>query len=258
LDVAKETLLKARIALLISLLCLLLPSLSPALQMQLPEDPEILALLRSKIKGRDDFFEKKVKRLGDKAIDLEMFVATEAETKDAAIILADLPRLPSWALTNINNRPGGGNYLMKLTRMEYTPTGPGTYAVEFVLDLPLFKKTLYSNFKMSTKQNGDVTTMVGEMVPDPNSHVEWSEAVLKVFPAEKKPHRAWIYVKGRMKIRNWLLYEAMPEALLNRESGERTQIFIDNYLREEDRLHARAPSHLKRRAALDEAAPAPR
>lgn len=215
-------------------LCLV-ASRAPAISV--PTDAEILKQLKEKLATRGDYVDRKIQRMGNKTIEFESLVSTEADFGHATTILSDFSRYGKWGLTNINNKPSGGTYLLKVLNVEVQPKSPQTLITTILFDLPLLKHELRCYLNLHAIKKPDVYTILGD-VDGAGTYIESVEMVFKMFPAEKTPHRVWIYAKAIVKIRNWLLYEAMPDQLLKRETGERLQIVLDNYLREEDRFRA--------------------
>lgn len=202
-----------------------------------PTDEEALAKLTKVLsKQVPPYSERHIQRVGNKTILFEAYIAVEADAKLTATILSDFKNIPNWALININNKPGGGTYYVKVQEIKPDPKDSSLLNGFFKIDVPVFKSVLHGVFKLSSEEKASVFNFRGKMIPDTNSVLDSADAVLKSFPTPKKSPFRWIYVYSTVVLRNWLLYEAFPERLLKRESGERIQIVLDNYQNEEERL----------------------
>lgn len=179
------------------------------------------------------YTERKISRAGNKTVVFESVVAIEADAKQFTEILSDVKNYPKWALKNINVRPSGGNYYVKILDLISDPKDAAALKGLIRVDLPLFKHSLQALFKVYPEEKKDVFTIRANIVPDERSVLVGANVILKAFPAPNRPNFKWIYVKANILIRYWLLYEALPDKLLNKESGERVQIVLDNYTDEE-------------------------
>ena len=83
-------------------------------------------------------------------------------------------------------------------------------------------------------------TVYGETLVHPEASIAKAKGTLKVFRAPQ-PNRLWFYFTGESLFRSWIFYEALPERLLTRESGERVLTVIENYQQEEQRRRATPP-----------------
>ena len=213
----------------------------------LPPDGELLKVLRARLPSHGDAAERKVTRVGNRTIEFESWVSTEADFGDAKEILADWDHYGDWVLANINKKPSGGNYLVQILDLKPAAGQKDTVVTTVKIDLPLFQHELQCVLKLKSMGTPEAFTLIGDISGMTGTYIENVEAVLKMFPVEKTTNRAWIYVKGLVKLKNWLLYEAMPERMLKSETGQRIQTIVDNYLKEESRRRlARAPSTKKR------------
>lgn len=206
-------------------------------KIEIPSNDKILTLLRAKVGTKvDNYYERSVKRVGDKTVAVEIFASSEGDYKYAPKIFGDFPKYREWILHNINKRPSGGTYYLQMKDLVVKPGEPDIIVGNFVVDLPVFKKDMFRRFRAKSSQDKESFLVTVESVPLPDSVIGSGDGFMKVFPAPNNGTRLWYYLRGEVKIRNWLLYEALPDKLLARESGERVQQLLDNYLAQEDRL----------------------
>lgn len=201
-------------------------------------DEECLTLLRQHLGAHTDFVDRSLKRVGDQTVELEVFIVGEGDITIAHQVFSDFPRYGSWAIRNINRKPSGGNYMLQIRKLDPDPKDRSVLTADLAFELPLFSKEFKRAFRLSSTKNGRGFTLTGEAIHGETAIVGNADGFMKVFPAENKQGRLWIYVKGRAKIKNWLVYEALPDKLLARESAERIRLVMDNYLTEEDRIKA--------------------
>lgn len=204
-----------------------------------PTDEEILAKLKLKLGDKAEYTERNLRRIGNRTLELEVFVAGEGSYETATQVFSDWSHFADWALKNINRRADGGTYYMKINGLSVSATDNSVLEINSFLDLPMIKKEVKQKFRMKTeKPTKGVFTLSGEVILDEKSLLDTAGGYLKIFPVEGKSTRLWVYIRGEAKLKSWVIYEALPERLLTRESGERIQIVMDNYLTEEDRLKA--------------------
>ncbi len=206
------------------------------------------AVLKSKT---GEYFQRTVRREGNKTVNWEAFIALEADKTRVPEILSNFSQLPFWTIRNINLKPGGGTYRLQIVELKTDAKDPSLLNAEFLLNVPAFHQNINRQFKLAAIRDKEVFTLRGESLPNDSSVIESVQAVMQVYPAEKHPGYVWIYASADIKIKYWLLYEALPERLLKNESGERIQILLDNYVAEETRLKS-SQTPIKRTAAPDE------
>ncbi len=223
------------IALMVWLLALW-PGRLSALALILPSDEAILAELRTRLAGQDEAVHREIKRKGNRTIEMVNCIATEMDPRLAPAILADTRHYADWALNGINQRPTGGTYVALLHGLNVDPKTPDLLTVTFSFDLPLFRTPRSAAFQMESSTEKGIFTLTAEAL-DTSGTFTHADIALKVFPAPR-PGFSWLYARGEAQLRSWVLYEALPEKLLNRESGERIRIILDNYLREENSRRA--------------------
>lgn len=201
-------------------------------------DPKVaLVKARAHLKGRGDLLKSELTRVGDKTIQVETFASIDGDIDMASQIIADLDSYPKWILNNINTSPTGDKYVIQFKGLKFEAAKPGRIGIQFALELPVFKHQGLSLVDVKTSRVGDAFAMSATGVPNPEAVIENLSGVMHVFRAEDDSNRLWFFLTGRMKLRPWLLYEALPERLINREAGDRLQILLNNYRAEEDRRH---------------------
>jgi hypothetical protein len=221
------------------LLALLLFTTLPLLAERRPDptDDEAYKKLQDILKKQSGPYNvRQITRVGKNTVEFEAFISLEADSKLYKKILGDFKNYPQWAIKNINNKPSGGTYYIKIKELKVSPADPNLLIGIIFIDLPIMRHNFIGEFKLSSEETPKSYTVIGKMISGPQSILESADGMMKIFPAENKPSYRWIYVRSNVVLRNWLLYEAMPEKLLKRESGDRIQIVLDNYLDEEDRL----------------------
>lgn len=228
MDFAKGEALKRFLLLLALLLTLPLPAAET--------DEEILALLRATLKGKGDYIQRKVERIGEKTIRIESYISMEGDLKWFGKIATDVSDYGTWLLNKINEKPDGGTYPVKIMGLDKDPEDAinGLFA-QMRLDFPVIKKDLRRKLRFIPHVSKSRVLIDGEMPDAKDNMMSAGSAKLVFFQADGEPSRMWGYVEGKIKIRNWLLYEALPTGILKREAGERFQQVITNYLAEENR-----------------------
>ena len=217
-----------------------------------PSDEEVLAKLRPVLRGHDEYLHRKLKKVGKKTVELEAMIVAEGDMKYVPVAFGNWAGYSKWALKDINKKPGGGSYLLHVIDLWVEPGEKDTLRTHFRFDFPLFKKEIKRAFRMSSSSTPKSFTLLGEGIPADDSPIGAANGLMKIFPAENKPGRIWIYGKGSAQFRNWLLYEALPERLFSKETGERMLIVLNNYLKEEDRLRARDARESRKTAGAAE------
>jgi hypothetical protein len=199
------------------------------------EDAKILPALKAKLKGHGDLIERTVQRVGDKTLEIESFLSMEGDFTTFGKIAGKVHDYPTWILHKINDKPDGGTYPVKITDLQKVVGDPFGLVTEMKLDFPLIKKTLFRKMRFVPEVTPERVRVVCEMPELDDSMLSSGTATLTFFPAEGETGRIWGYIVGRIKIRNWLLYEALPTRILKREAGERFNQVIYNYQAEEIR-----------------------
>ncbi len=201
--------------------------------LSLPPDAEIQKRLAAHLGEKGDFQDRVFRRLGDRTVEFEGFISTEADFNLVKEVFSEPQHYSRWLMKNINKRPGGGEYFIKLRSFDPAAGMANTLLAVLNFELPLFKKVLECHVHFKSENKGPTYLLTATV--DTKGHgtfIEKFETVMQFFP--KAAGRVWIYARGQVKFKHWLLYEALPERMLLRESGERLQIVIDNYLTEEN------------------------
>lgn len=199
------------------------------------EDPsiaEVRLALQKELQGKGDMVRRSVRRLGNKTISLQAFISIEGSFDIAPKILAGFQKKPGWAIQHINESPTGRNYYFKVLKAESET--PDIVSFSFILDLPLYQHKGMRKFKLKSRPGDKNFVLEAQTLPDPESVISSCLAKLYVFPATNDPNRLWIAATGKIEIRPWILYEALPERILTNESTERLETVIANYQKEED------------------------
>lgn len=199
------------------------------------EDSKIYQQLEKKLKGQRDTIRRTVKRKGDKTIELEAFISTELDLELAKSILTDFSGYNAWALRDINKKPDGGQYMLQLLSMLPAPEQNDILILRYKLDVPLFNMTGHQTFKMNATEKDGTMELSAKANPQKDSVIDWAQGVAKIFPAPGLRNRVWVYAIGTMRFHPWLMYEALPDRLLNRLVSNRIKTFLDNLLEEQDK-----------------------
>ncbi len=201
-----------------------------------PDDQKIYDRLQQEIRLKGDVPSVKIARLGNKTIQMEVFVSAEAENKLAVEILSNFGRYAAWVLPGINDRPKnkGGQYYVQI--LNILNEGPDQLLIQLRLAVPLFDQPFQRKFLMNIQKSIEIFTVNGRADPLEHSVVEQASGYLKLFPAKADRTRLWIYTHGIVQLRPWLLYEAFPTRAVEREAGERIATIVQNYQKEESRL----------------------
>ena len=213
-----------------------------ALTIAMPSDAEVQKRLTGRLEGKGDFQDRAFRRIGERTLEFEGFISTEADINLLKTIFKEPGQYNRWLTPSINKRPSGGEYMIKLQSFNLAPQATHTLIAKLLFDLPVFKREIECYMDIKTEQKGNAFWLTATVDANrPGTYIEGFQTVIQVFPKGKG--RVWLHALGNVKFKNWLLYEALPDRLLNRETGERLQIVIDNYLAEEN--HRRRPQKTK-------------
>lgn len=183
---------------------------------------------------------RKVERLGDNTISLESFVCMDADFAMFKKIAGDIDHYDAWLLNKMNEKPDGGTYFIKFTSLQATPEP--SIKLGYKIDIPFFKKEKVKTFKVRTESEKGIFILSGEGVQDPESYMHFARSTMYAFPAPGQPHEVWVYVEGKTKLKNSLLYQAMPEKMLRTEAGDRVGKILENYQAREAAIAASSPT----------------
>ncbi len=224
----------------------------PLLGVGADDDTALLAKLREKLKGKNDYIERNVERLGDKTLKVESFISMEGDLLWFGKIASDVQDYETWLLHKINERPDGGTYPVKVTALEKVKDDPYALISEMKIDFPLVKKTLRRKMRFVPTATPTKVIIDAEMPDLDDSMLSSGNCRLVFVKAEGEAGRMWGHLEGKVKIRNWFLYEALPTRILKREAGERFLQVVNNYLAEENRRIRSSQIPTGKRAAQGE------
>jgi len=204
---------------------------------EFPSQTEVFRKLETVLKNQtSDHFEKQVKRMGNKKISLESFVSIEADWNLLQKIAKKISNYPIWALPNINEKGGGEKFYIQIAGMTVDPKNPNNLELKVVLALPALKipiqRVFHFEFPTSPVKNSmimKISTVDGE-----DSAVQDMSGFIMFFKSPKNPNLVWAYTNVSVVLTHWLVYESLPERLLNSELGERIRISMENYQRFEN------------------------
>jgi len=182
---------------------------------------------------RGDYFKRTVKRVGNQTIEMEGVAAINGKLDTFYHIAKDVPAYRTWALPNINQRPAGGQYLVKILDLKPVPKKNNQLIADFGINLPGIRRKISRGFSIFTERGKNDVTVTCESTQARDSILSSLTGYIIAFPAPKQKERLWVYFKGRTKLESWLLYQAIPEKLLAHESSDRIQTVLDNFGNEE-------------------------
>lgn len=207
------------------------------------EDQTLFDKTKLKLLNRGDMIVRTLERIGNQTIELEAFVALETELKMAGRIFSDFAQFETWAMPGINDRPSGGKYYVRI--LEIKSDAKDRITMKLALTLPVFKRNVICPFKLSTRTERDVFTFRADSIAQEGSIVHYARGTMKFFQDSSNPHRLWVYLKGQVNLKHWILYETFPLPYIARETGDRIMIVMDNYLKEESRIRSQSSSLAK-------------
>lgn len=182
---------------------------------------------------RGDYFKRTVKRVGNQTIEMEGVASINGRLENFYEIAKNVPAYRTWALPNINQRPAGGQYLVKILDLKPVPQKTNQLIAEFGINLPGIQRKISRGFSIFTEKGTNDVTVTCESNQDKDSILSSLTGYIIAFPAPKQRERLWVYFKGRTQLESWLLYQAIPEKLLAHESSDRIQTVLDNFGSEE-------------------------
>lgn len=188
---------------------------------------------------KGDFFKRTAKRVGNQTIELEGVASINGKLENFYQIAKDVPSYRNWALSNINQRPSGGQYLVKILDLRPVPNRNNQLIADFGINVPGVRTKISRGFSIFTKKGTRDVTVACESNRDKNSILSSLTGFIMAFPAPNQKERLWIYFKGHTKLESWILYQAIPEKLLAHESSDRVQTVLDNFGSEEIAKYAK-------------------
>jgi len=202
-------------------------------------DPQMYTVIKNAIGGRKQVFRRSLKRLGNNTIEIQAVISAEGSFKYAPKILANVKQFPEWALDNINVNSTGSDYHFQIIGATVEPKDDSILGFSFKLQVPVLSYQGSRQFKTKSVARKDVFILEGDSLPANDSVVESVNLFMRVYPADNDPNQIWIAAFGKVVLRSWLLYEALPERLVTRESAERFQTLLSNYLHREDKIRTK-------------------
>lgn len=182
---------------------------------------------------KGDYFKRTIKRAGNQTIELEGFASINGTLEAFYHIAQDVPSYRKWVLPGLNQKPQGGNYLLQILDLKASPSNPRLLTAVFGLSFPGIKQTLHKTFLITPEKNSNHVTVSCQNMESKDLLLNSLVGFISAFPDPKNKERLWVYFKGLAQLRSWILYQALPEKLLVRESSERIQTVLDNFSSEE-------------------------
>jgi len=199
-----------------------------------PSSKDIFFLLQKELSLKNgDYFKRTVRRAGNNTIELEGYASINGSLNNFYDIAQDVPGYRKWALDRINQKPGGGKYLLQIIDLRPSPQHPKKLAAVFGLNFPGIKAKVEKDFLIHVGRDPESVTVACESLQAQDLILNSLHGFIRAFAAPKQRERLWVYFKGKALLRSWLLYQALPERLLSSESSERIQTVLDNFTGEE-------------------------
>jgi hypothetical protein len=212
------------IALLASMLCGAWPTASCALDVEEGSRERLIGLLQ----GKGDVLKRTVERIGNRTIQIRLIISAEAEYAYAKKILSEHRRYREWALRNINVKANGSSYFVKFLGCDPLPSGVLVFPIR--IDLPLFGRDMTAYISIRTENvQGGFAVHAKTTTDEHPQNLGNLDGYLYFFQAPKEKRRVFGELRGNLQLTNGLLYEALPERLLIRETSERIQTLLENY-----------------------------
>lgn len=216
----------------------------PLISGRSPSAAEIRSALSQKLKLPGDQLYKAIRRIGDKTIEMQVMISMSGNIDKARSLFTDIEHIPDWALNNINLSTTGKPFYFKINNA--ISDGKDSLNFLFTLDLPIFKHKGSKKFKFVSKNIPYGFLVSAEATKEANSVISSAIADLYVFSAERDPRQLWLAVLAKVTFNQWLLYEALPERLVTRESASRLERLILNYQNEEDKNYEKEEKSIQR------------
>ena len=190
--------------------------------------PKVEAALKN---HSSDFFQHTVKRMGNKTIALEAFISFDADWNTLKKITQNIPDYPKWVMPRINERGAGDKFFIRINSIKPDEKKPNQLDIEVALALPGLNIPIQRSFSCQSvpSENPAVITMNVNTLPSKDSQVQDLAGYFHLFKNPKNPNMVWGYFQVSVVLRHWLVYESIPERLLQREAGDRIKIILENY-----------------------------
>lgn len=192
----------------------------------------IFPKLQSIVKNHSsDYLEHSVKRMGNNTLTMEAFFAVEADWNLAKSISQEVSNYPKWVTPRINDRGGGEKFFIQFSNISASSKHSNSLDIDVFLDLPALKIPIKRIFKFEPINNPDknVFSIRVSALAAEDSPVKDLSGYSHVFKNPNNPNQLWGYLTVTVVLTHWIVYESLPERLLNREIGERIRILMENY-----------------------------
>ncbi len=223
-------------------------SLSASAELDIPQVKKEMA---ARLAGQGDLVRRDLKRAGNRTIELDIYLSTEMNLPLAKKVLEDFPHYRDWALKHFNTLPTGGDYRFRVNDLTPVPGKADQLGLQYSLNIPLFTRRGQQLFRLALKPAKEHVVLSAYSVPKTDAYVEKAYAHAVFF--QQPANRAWIYIKASLTVHSWLLYQALPEALIERMIGDRIERLSENLLDAQDALSRQTTA----KNSLRTAAPAP-
>lgn len=194
---------------------------------------QVLSILDRELSTKTgDYFKRTVRRAGNQTIELEGFASLSGTIDNYYRVVKDVPGYRKWILAGVNQKPSGGDYLLQVLDLKPTPNF-NVLQAEFGLHFPGIKQRVYRSFKVLPERSSESVVVTCESLEANDLLLKSMTGFVSAFSDPKNKERLWVYFKGFARLRSWLLYQALPDKLLVRESSERIRTVLDNVGAEE-------------------------
>ena len=184
--------------------------------------------LTALLQGKGDVLRRTVERIGNRTIQIRLLISADADYASAKKIFSAHREYREWALRNINVKSNGSSYFVKFLGCDPLPSGVLAFPIR--VDLPIFGRDLTAYIGVTTeKVQGGFAVHAKTTTNEHRQNLGTIDGYLYFFPAPKEKRRVYGELRGNLQFMHTLLYEALPEKLLVRETSERIQTLIDNY-----------------------------
>jgi len=184
-------------------------------------------------KKKGDYFKRTVKRAGNQQIELEGVASISGNLDHFYQIAQDTPHYRNWALSQINTRPNGKSYLIKILDLRPSSHSKEILTAVFGLEFPFMKTKIEKDFRIQSEKDSRSSTVYCQNLNPPDTILSSLRGFITAFNHPKEANRLWVYFKGNTQLTHWLLYQAIPERVLAGESSERIYTVLDNFSSEE-------------------------
>lgn len=204
----------------------------------IPEDSVLLTELNASLAFRHpEEILSTTRRMGDKTLEIKALFSAYATLDEATALLCDFGNYSNWALTHINDRLDGSQFMLLFHNIRLIPPTLGLLDVEFSIDLPFFRKQRFQSIAMRNVPGRIGPAITARTTDGEADAISRIRAFLRAFPHED---RVWVYTKSEIQLSSRILYEAFPEKIVMRETGERIRRILDSFYNETSRRRSLA------------------